>query len=60
MAGEVVGEGWPWHCAIFVPFMVPVFVYSVVNSVWVMLRQGGVRCRDTFYSLETLRRGNVR
>jgi hypothetical protein len=25
-----------------------------------VLRQGGVRWRDTFYSLETLRKGNVR
>ena len=53
-------EGWPWCCAVFVPFMVPVFVYSMVHSAWVTLRQGGVRWRDTFYSLETLRKGNVR
>lgn len=53
-------EGWPWSCAVFVPFMVPVFVYSMVHATWVVLRQGGVRWRDTFYSLETLRKGNVR
>src|SRR5437879_4917600 len=47
--------GWPWPCAIFVPFMVPVFLYAMANSAWVTLRQGGVRWRDTFYSLETLR-----
>ena len=52
-------EGWSWPCAVFVPFMVPVFVYSMVHETWVVLRQRGVRWRDTFYSLETLRKGNV-
>jgi len=33
---------------------------SMVNSTWVTLRQGGIRWRDTFYSLETLRTGTVR
>ena len=32
--------GWPWPCAVFVPFMVPVFLYALVNSTWVTLRQG--------------------
>jgi cellulose synthase/poly-beta-1,6-N-acetylglucosamine synthase-like glycosyltransferase len=53
-------EGWPWPCAIFVPFLVPVFVYSMVHSTWVTLRQGGVRWRDTFYALDALRSGAVR
>jgi glycosyltransferase involved in cell wall biosynthesis len=52
--------GWPWPCAILVPFMVPVFLYAIANSTWVTLRQGGIRWRDTFYSLETLRTGTVR
>jgi len=52
--------GWPWSCAGFMPFMVPVFLYAMVNSAWVTLRQGGIRWRDTFYSLETLRTGTVR
>lgn len=52
--------GWPWVCAALVPFMVPVFLYAIVNSTWVTLRQGGVRWRDTFYSLDTLRSGTVR
>ena len=47
--------GWPWRCAAFVPFMVPVDLYAIVNSTWVTLRQGGIRWRGTFYSLETLR-----
>jgi glycosyltransferase involved in cell wall biosynthesis len=52
--------GWPWPCAVFVPFMAPVMLYSLINSTWVTLRQGGVRWRDTFYSLETLRTGTLR
>jgi hypothetical protein len=27
--------GWPWACAVLVPFMVPVFLYAVANSTWV-------------------------
>ena len=52
--------GWSWPCAVFVPFMFPVFLYALLNSTFVALRQGGIRWRDTFYSLETLRAGNVR
>jgi cellulose synthase/poly-beta-1,6-N-acetylglucosamine synthase-like glycosyltransferase len=52
--------GWPWPCALGVPFMEPVFLYALLNSTWVTLRNGGVRWRDTFYSLETLRAGTVR
>ncbi len=52
--------GWPWPCAVMVPFMVPVFLYAMVNSAWVTVRQGGVRWRDTFYSLDVLRSGTVR
>jgi hypothetical protein len=52
--------GWSWPCALFVPFIMPVLLYALVNSTWVTLRQGGVRWRDTFYSLETLRAGTVR
>jgi hypothetical protein len=52
--------GWPWLTALYVPFMFPLFLYAVLNSAFVTLRQGGVRWRDTFYPLETLRRANVR
>jgi glycosyltransferase involved in cell wall biosynthesis len=52
--------GWSWPCAVFVPFMFPVFLYALLNSTFVALRQGGIRWRDTFYPLETLRAGNVR
>jgi glycosyltransferase involved in cell wall biosynthesis len=52
--------GWSWPCAVCVPFMFPVFLYALFNSTFVTLRQGGIRWRDTFYSLESLRSGNVR
>jgi len=52
--------GWPWLTALYVPFMFPLFLYAVLNSAFVTLRQGGIRWRDTFYPLETLRRANVR
>ena len=52
--------GWSWPCAICVPFMFPVFLYALLNSTFVALRQGGIRWRDTFYPLATLRAGNVR
>ena len=52
--------GWSWPSAALVPFMFPVFLYALFNSTFVTLRQGGIRWRDTFYPLETLRTGNVR
>lgn len=52
--------GWPWTVAVYVPFMFPLFLYAVVNSTFVTLRQGGIRWRETFYPLDKLRAGNVR
>jgi glycosyltransferase involved in cell wall biosynthesis len=52
--------GWSWPCAVCVPFMFPVFLYALLNSIFVTMRQGGVRWRDTFYALDTLRAGDVR
>ena len=52
--------GWSWPSAVYVRFMFPLFLYAVLNSTFVTLRQGGIRWRDTFYSLETLRAGNLR
>lgn len=52
--------GWPWHYALGAPLMIPVFLLSLLNSVFVTLRQGGVRWRDTFYPLAQLRAGGVR
>jgi glycosyltransferase involved in cell wall biosynthesis len=52
--------GWPSRIAVLVPFMFPLFLYAVLNSAFVTLRQGGIRWRETFYPLEILRAGNVR
>jgi hypothetical protein len=49
-----------WVAVLCVPFIFPIFLLAVLNSTFVTLRRGGVRWRDTFYSLETLRAGNVR
>ena len=51
--------GWAWPCAVCVPFMGPVFLYALLNSTYVALRQGGIRWRETFYPLAALRKGNV-
>ena len=52
--------GWSWPCAAWVPFMFPMFLYILLNSTLVTLCQGGIRWRETFYPLQTLREGNVR
>jgi hypothetical protein len=52
--------GWSGGGAICMPFMFPVFLYALLNSTFVTLRQGGVRWRDTFYPLPLLRAKNVR
>jgi cellulose synthase/poly-beta-1,6-N-acetylglucosamine synthase-like glycosyltransferase len=52
--------GWSLGSAAITPLLYPVLFFAVVNSAVVTLRQGGVRWRDTFYSLDALRRGNVR
>jgi len=39
--------------------MLPLFLYILLNSTYLTLRQGGIRWRDTFYPLATLRSGNV-
>ena len=52
--------GWSPASAAITPLLYPLLFFALVNSAVVTLRQGGVRWRDTFYSLDTLRRGNVR
>jgi cellulose synthase/poly-beta-1,6-N-acetylglucosamine synthase-like glycosyltransferase len=51
---------WPWLSAAGTPLMLPVFFYTLLNSTFVTLRNGGVRWRETFYPLKTLRDNNVR
>ena len=52
--------GWSFGCAAMTPLLYPLLVYAVINSAFVTLRQRGVRWRNTFYPLDTLRKGTVR
>src|SRR6185436_16270156 len=40
--------GWTWPCAAWLPLMFPVFLYTMLRSTFVTLRQGGIRWRETF------------
>jgi hypothetical protein len=46
--------------ALGLPLVVPVFFCALVNSTFQTVRNGGVRWRETFYSIKTLRAGGVR
>jgi len=48
-------HGWSGWIALLVPLFVPVLLWAMANSTFMTLRQGGVRWRDTFYSLLELR-----
>jgi glycosyltransferase involved in cell wall biosynthesis len=52
--------GWGGKGTLLTPFIYPALFYAMLNSVWKTTRQGGVRWRDTFYSLADLRAGTVR
>ena len=51
--------GWGIGGALMTPFIFPVLFYAFLNSAAVTLRQGGIRWRGTFYSLDQLRAGGV-
>ncbi len=51
------GTGLPWWSALFAPVGACVFTYAFIRSVWLAERLGGIRWRDTFYSLQELRQG---
>jgi len=46
----------PWYAVLF-PAGAALFFYSLLRSVWITLRDGGVTWRGTFYPLAELRRG---
>jgi glycosyltransferase involved in cell wall biosynthesis len=52
--------GWSPRAALGAPFVIPVFICALLNSTFTTLRQRGIRWRETFYSIETLRAGGVR
>ena len=51
--------GWGIGGALMMPLVFPLLIYALLRSAAVTIRQGGVRWRDTFYSLEQLRAGDV-
>ena len=53
-------SGWSITSALAVPIMHPVIAVTLARSAWLTWRQDGVRWRETHYSLETLRRHQVR
>ncbi len=52
--------GWSWPCVVVSPFIYPALFYAVLRSAVITTRQGGIRWRDTFYALKSLRSGMVR
>jgi glycosyltransferase involved in cell wall biosynthesis len=52
--------GGSWRPALLVPLMLLVVYYALFRSTFLTLRQGGVRWRDTFYSLAKLRERGVK
>jgi hypothetical protein len=51
--------GFPATVGIFYPWAMVVFAFIMLRSMVLTLRQGGIRWRDTFYSLESLRAGRA-
>lgn len=51
--------GFPLTVGIFYPWAMVVFAFIMLRSMVLTLRQGGIRWRDTFYSLESLRAGRA-
>jgi len=58
LGGDVVMRVSPLYC-LTLPLGATVFVYILLRSTVVTLRQGGIYWRGTFYKLEELRRGIV-
>lgn len=47
----------PLVLTVLLPVAEALFLITIWRSVWITLRQGGVTWRDTFYSLDELKRG---
>ncbi len=57
--GVAIEFGAPWIYALTYPIGALVFVWMIVRSTFVTLKQGGIVWRGTFYPLDELKRGVV-
>ena len=57
--GTAKTVGFPISVGIFYPWAMVVFAFIMLRSMVLTLRQGGIRWRDTFYSIESLRAGRA-
>lgn len=47
-----------WWYALMMPVAGCIMIYIMLKSAWLTLRQGGIYWRDSFYSLEELKKGS--
>jgi len=57
---QIRRAGWPWWVLPFIPLGFVLFCWAGIHSTVKTLRTGGIRWRDTFYTLAELRNGMVR
>lgn len=57
--GTAMTVGFPASVGLFYPWAMVVFAFIMLRSMLLTLRQGGIRWRDTFYSIESLRAGRA-
>ncbi|MCY2986719.1 MAG: glycosyltransferase, partial [Planctomycetota bacterium] len=57
--GTAIGAKIRWSCALGFPWVTVLFVYIVLRSMVVTLKNGGIRWRDTHYPLADLRANKV-
>lgn len=57
--GTAIGARVRWSCALGFPLVTVLFVYIVLRSMVVTLKNGGIRWRDTHYALADLRANKV-
>lgn len=57
--GTAMTVGFPVSVGLFYPWAMVVFAFIMLRSMVLTLRQGGIRWRDTFYSIESLRSGRA-
>lgn len=57
--GTAMTVGFPASVGLFYPWAMVVFAFIMLRSMVLTLQQGGIRWRDTFYSIESLRAGRA-